>query len=386
MPFLDELLALNPDPTNPARVSVLARIPGVAGTPDDFRAFLETFSNCLQPPHVEFFAGLSSIELRMRQEILGRAGQVAFGGAVTLDTVATSLLTEKNNRDAAVGPLVSGVLSKVLTQIENEKMYPPALPRARAVTLTGLVPNDDFRSKLIQKAKTWKDAQVPWTHGEFTHRIQWCAAMLGLPAQNRWGIHFIEMGVHVDAAPFNNGGGPQRYGLWDALVDRNPSGDETTTPYLTNAADDFRSPENLQGWLLKDKRRLPGSPYRLLATFLFARATRRAVPTKTYRYTDQAFPVDDAAWNAWSRVLFKNRSIDPLSPNPLSPAEKAQLARAWFRLRQLDGGGRPANPIMQIEPEDVNNNVPLDAAGFPIAPELSTAYLDLGLNMDGSEV
>jgi len=382
MPFLNEILALDVAPANiqfvppgiaPTR-SVSDRITTLAGASDAYKAFLEAFSSFLQPPHTLFVAGLSSIELRMRQEVLSRAGRAAFGDLVTLDAIEGALLEIKSDRSDETGRLVNGLLSKVLTGIENAFMFPPGADRARAVTLTGFVDPADFRTKLIKAGRTWKDPSVPWQHGEFTHRLQWCAGMLALPGPIPWRQYFIETGQYADDAPF---GAVMINGLWDALADRNQFEGVYNTPYLTMTADDFRSPENLHAWLV-DKYLDPDWDHiRLLSTFIFARQTRREIDKNNgiaYAYATTDFPPARRTWDAWSRVLFNNRN-----EGALSPAEKAVLARAWYRLTKLVGGD-PVNAILEISPDDVA----IPAPGIYVPDRLLLAHLDLELNGDGS--
>jgi len=89
----------------------------------------------------------------------------------------------------------NGVLQKVLQQKEDRHGFNNAtlqkdgeeekrqLPVAQVVkpgktpTLTGFVQPSDFGTELLQQMRHWKDPGARYSHGEFTHRLQWWIIM-----------------------------------------------------------------------------------------------------------------------------------------------------------------------------------------------------------------
>jgi Family of unknown function (DUF5636) len=359
MAFLDETLALAaPPPAGQAFVpglnptaSVIDRIPQLARAPDAFTQFLEQLSAFLQPAFPldwdsDFGKGLIYLETQLRETALRRSRQL-LGREMPLDELATALDPNGATRDQGVKQVVGGLLSGVLTDIENDYLALPGGARSRAITLNGFVDPTDFRTRLIKLGRTWKDVSVPWTHGEFTHRIQWCAAMAFFrnPA---WSANYMLTGAYEDAEAFGFDAAKDEwptFGLWDAIVDRNPFRGGFQVPYLSAGQFDFRSPENLQGWIETAKQ--PLSPIRLLATFIVARADKRFGQKRSrVPAISTALPTWDQ-WKVWCRRLLGN----DVDLEQLPPERKGVLGRAWVRLTLLDAKG-PINPILVIEPED----------------------------------
>ncbi|MFN0085728.1 MAG: LirA/MavJ family T4SS effector [Blastocatellia bacterium] len=369
---------------------VVDRIPGlVAERGTDFGAFLNRFSKFLLD-ETAVKQGLEKINLKMLALVAGRQAQfnrdnpdfpVPPDEMVTPENLATTLAQLKIYRGDLDG-FMDHVLSDVLTEIENDHGFGVPGTRKRAVTLSGLVGNDLFRGELIGKGLTWKDPSVNPTHGEFTHRLQWCAGMLELTAavpKEYWLEAFKKIGGFVDQDNFIDPWNGIGFGLWDALVDRNPFGvvyNKKFTPYDTQTAADLRSPENLQAWLVKADHLQPASSIRILATFIKARQEKR-VKFGGAEYLSASMSLPGTAgskkkWESWAHVLFPDKNFTFL--DELSANEKATIARAWYRLSQLEKG-QPRNPIMVILNIDKAANAD---------PALKAAYQSLGLNDDGS--
>jgi len=383
MTFLDETLALAAPPIAAdfdaglaPTATVLQRIPDLAGSQDSFKQFLEGLSTFLQPGFVgddlqwtsDFGKGLVAVETELRAAAIIQSTSV-FGKPMTLDELAAAL-EGTQPRDANIKRAVGGLLSGVLTKIENTFMRAPGIrARTRATTLTGFVKPSDFRTELIKRGRTWKDSSVPWTHGEFTHRIQWCAAM-AVVNNPTWGIDYLMIGQYEDAQGFGFGGDPKNwlvFGLWDAIVDRNPYEEAYQVPYLSASKYDFRGPENLQRWLLTDENLAAGSRVRLMASFLRSRAVKRNANPPT---VSTVLP-NPAQWDVWCRRLFGNN----VKRADLSVEQKGVLARAWIRLTRLDNGGQPINPILVIEPADS------EAPRVQPSYALKVAYKSVGLTL-----
>jgi hypothetical protein len=384
MTFLDETLALAVPPPVPdfdaalaPTTTVVQRIPNLGASAAAFKAFLEGLSTFLQPAFTgdnlqwtsDFGKGLVELEKEIRAAALIQSSAV-FGKPMTLEALAKAL-GEAPPRNAMTKKAVSGLLSGVLTKIENTYMRAPSVRgRTRATTLTGFVKPGDFRTQLIGRRRTWKDSSVPPTHGEFTHRIQWCAAM-ALAKSGTWSINYLMTGQYEDEQAF--GFEPDRknwltFGLWDAIVDRNPFESDFQVPYLSAGKYDFRGPENLQIWLVTtDANRAVASPVRLLATFLSARAEKRLDKPPTV----SAAAPNRAEWNVWCRRLLGN----DVKLDDLSVEQKGVLARAWIRLTTLDKDQQPINPILVIEPQDE------EAPRVHPSYRLKVAYQSLGLTL-----
>ncbi|MEW6346468.1 MAG: LirA/MavJ family T4SS effector [Paraburkholderia sp.] len=174
---------------------------------------------------------------------------------------------------------LQGLLTTVLSQVEFANNFvlgvrAPNKP-VRAVTLTGLVPADEFR-QIIEKRQPFKDPTVSYGHGEFSHRIQWYCVMkqTGFGKGTSWTDFYSWVGTQKHDEPKTADGPPawDSLGLWDALVDRAGANDQSTaTPYKTASLDDFRSPENLHASITKNfTASLP-----LLSAFLDAREKKR---------------------------------------------------------------------------------------------------------------
>lgn len=357
--------------------SVITRIPGLAAEgPTAFGTFLNAMSAFLLDP-VRVRRGLALLNDRMWM----LADREARPG-LTRERLLSALAQRRPDRDDDMRVAADSLLSRVLTEVENEHGFEVEAPRRRAVTLSDLVLNDPFREDLITKGRTWKDPSVNPTHGEFTHRLQWCAAMLAEPdmvGALGWLTCFVRIGTYTDRDPVDG----QRFGLWDALVDRNSytPGAAGPTPYNSRNELDLRSPENLQAWLLALDKRMEGSDIRFLATFIQARDEKRREEERTgvpYMPPDRIVPggvpllppgrLRLSTWDQWSRVLFQNRTSIQLST-----VEKAVLARAWFRLTTLQDGS-PLYPIMVVDGVDQPPRT---------GPDLVDAYRSLGLNDDG---
>lgn len=373
MDFLDDVSGDTP--------SVVTRIPGlIAQRGTAFGDFLNNFSRFLLDP-VRVRAGLRAINAAMWNKAqLNRA--LAPMANLTEDSLAIALADRNDNR-GGLAPIARRLLSVVLTDIENAHGFDVPAPRHRAVTLSDLVDNDMFRDELISPSRTWKDPSVPTSHGEFTHRLQWCAAMLEMGAGVDWFTFYGQCGGWADDDLLRGG----RFGLWDALVDRNIQGSKgSPTPYDSRGADDLRSPENMQAWLLVQANREPRSDIRLLASFIHGRNEKRKQEDRDdVPYIPLSTPTNGAVvplplgtfrqntWDKWSRMLFQGRHTIQLSA-----AEKGVLARAWYRLIELTFGDRLRYPIIEVRAADVA----IPAVAPPT--DLSAAYVSLGLDANGN--
>lgn len=113
---------------------------------------------------------------------------------------------------------LQGLLTTVLSQVEFANNFvlgvrAPNKP-VRAVTLTGLVPADEFR-QIIEKRQPFKDPTVSYGHGEFSHRIQWYCVMkqTGFGKGTSWTDFYSWVGTQKHDEPKTADGPP----AWDSL-------------------------------------------------------------------------------------------------------------------------------------------------------------------------
>ncbi len=156
----------------------------------------------------------------------------------------------------------------------------PAAGNPRVPTYHGFVQPAAFMLQL-ERQTHWKDPGAQMIHGEFTHRLQWYAAIRHAPCDKAAAKVFRAIGKFK--TPYDRGGrqGPPNLYLWDALCDRTNAKDVSFDDHLFRTHDagdrglDFRSPENLNWYLMHEAR----DPHRwpLLKTFLIARYNKRRV-------------------------------------------------------------------------------------------------------------
>lgn len=218
---------------------------------------------------------LKALEDAMEFEINKRLAEQSKGKLT--DVTKSALVTAFAGRTKAQ-PIVGGsklapeyrkILSTVLQK--NEQSYSFSFN-----TFLGYVPEAKFREQL-QNGAQFKDPTVPGVHGEFTHRIQWymitaSGGGLTMPADGWLNFYKWVGGVEHTKAATDDKPKWKVLGLWDALFDRNPKkGDNANGPYNTQSKKDFRSPENLNLYLLEGK--LSTCP--LLLAFLQGRFEKR---------------------------------------------------------------------------------------------------------------
>jgi hypothetical protein len=136
-----------------------------------------------------------------------------------------------------------------------------------------VVAADKFREQIKAGRPAAKDPYVDVGHGEYTHRLQWCAVMAASDACDlRLKNHVITVyrAVGKYAAPKGKYYG-FRWGLWDALCDRD-GGTVDLIPFKAEGNTDFRCPNCLNGWLRGNGA---GSGLPLLQAFLVGRLAKR---------------------------------------------------------------------------------------------------------------
>jgi len=169
-------------------------------------------------------------------------------------------------------PAFSKLLTDELSQIEQDAGFTMAEdedghPKAAMILPLGAVP---FRT-LLENKRTFKDPTIGPDHGEYTHRLQWALIILGKIIPNPAATY--EMIGKVPWPVSAN------FGLWDALVDRQPPGAPNLPqpfPFYKRDALDFRTPEALLTWLCLPPQQ---EAYPLVAGFLKGRKEKRAYVT-----------------------------------------------------------------------------------------------------------
>ncbi|MFX1675678.1 hypothetical protein PWR63_26055 [Paraburkholderia sp. A2WS-5] len=160
--------------------------------------------------------------------------------------------------------------SKLLTASldEFERAHGFVVVGDRLPNYAGFVYGNVFKESLALK-QHWKDVGAGEKHGEYSHRLQWyilirAGAFKTVPVNQ-------EATVFASIAPWQKG----KTNLWTFLLDQ-----LTTDPSIGNDKLDFRSPENLNMWLVGD-----ASPEfcPVLRAFLRARMAKRE---STYNMRD----------------------------------------------------------------------------------------------------
>ena len=182
------------------------------------------------------------------------------------------------------------LLAAVLSEMERRRGFTVVNvdsaehgPLARVPLYTGFVQPPQFL-EMVRLGSHWKDPTVPGDHGEFTHRIQWYMLLTINSNESREtggqdivniyksiGKWFIPPSEHT---PDNDGKG--RYlSVWDCLFDRSRAGTgKLASYYETKSELDFRSPENLHLFLMKDET---AESYPLLCALVTGRHAKRVL-------------------------------------------------------------------------------------------------------------
>jgi hypothetical protein len=149
-------------------------------------------------------------------------------------------------------PAFSKLLTDELTQIEKDAgftMSDDEDGHPKALMIMPLSAKK-FR-ELIENKRSFKDPTIGADHGEYTHRVQWALIVLGKIVLEPVKVYSM---IGTVAWPKSD-----NFGLWDALVDRQPFG----------AA-------NLPTWLCLPEQQ---AAYPLVAGFLMNRKMKRAFVT-----------------------------------------------------------------------------------------------------------
>ena len=156
----------------------------------------------------------------------------------------------------------------------------------------GIVDPDLFRDQIRRGRPQGKDPFVDANHGEYTHRLQWYAVM---SPTSRVGllnpVVEVYQAVGHYAAPEGTYGKTFRWGLWDALCDRD-NGTAAVVPFKAVNDRDCRCPNCLHTFL-KDEGLHHGLP--LISAFLKGRFDKRTLQHKD--------PMDYAARKVFGRPL-----------------------------------------------------------------------------------
>jgi len=173
--------------------------------------------------------------------------------------------------------LLSAVLSRVeqhngFTIVEQETQEHKL---AIVPLVTGFIQPPDFL-KLVKAGVHWKDPGVPGDHGEYTHRIQW---FILLTSELRFDKSMLEIykGIgswYIQNDEIKDKNNEVRFlSVWDMLFDRSQAGQkQLQSYYVTHEETDFRSPENLNRYLIDPKNQ---DKYPLLSALLTGRHYKR---------------------------------------------------------------------------------------------------------------
>ena len=168
-------------------------------------------------------------------------------------------------RDAAYSKLLTEELGVIETQA-GFKLYQDDTGHQKAEMIMPLKA-EKFRAQL-RDARPFKDPTIGPDHGEYTHRVQWALIVIAGILQNPVVKVYQSIGEVSWTVTAN-------FGLWDALVDRQPVGAPGLPqpfPFYKSDEHDFRTPEALLTWLCQPQQQ---ASYPLIAGFLRARKEKR---------------------------------------------------------------------------------------------------------------
>jgi hypothetical protein len=279
--------------------------------------FPEIFKDPIQQPFLNdyvnigvFLSGLSSnqtnclakLETRMQDRMFKKHGyadsktgqqlidkrrgyyikeaQAQFGGSI--DRLKAKINEKPLKKDHAFSKLLTDELADKETKW-GFQLFIDNVGHPKAEMIMPLKA-DQFRTQL-QELRPFKDPTIGPDHGEYTHRLQWYliaeANVVAKPA---------DVYKHLGLVPWQGSvftkNGVTNFGLWDALVDRQPVGAPglpSPFPFYKNNNFDFRCPEALLTWLLQPQQL---QTYPLLSGFLGARKAKRAYVQNNTTYDD----------------------------------------------------------------------------------------------------
>lgn len=165
---------------------------------------------------------------------------------------------------------------------------------------------NQFRAQLAD-GRPFKDPTIGPDHGEYTHRLQWYAIAQAQVVADPADVYRRLGGVPWTHA-VNRQTNPENFGLWDALVDRQPPGAPglpSPFPFYKFSNLDFRCPEALLTWICQPFQQIR---YPLLGTFLRARKEKRQFVQDNQRG-------DNLLLESYMALKLFNRRWEALSPN-----------------------------------------------------------------------
>lgn len=170
-------------------------------------------------------------------------------------------------------PAFSKLLTSELTEIEHKAGFKLFMDENGHQKVEMIMPlkADRFRAQ-IKDGRQFKDPTIGADHGEYTHRLQWALIVLAGVVDDPVGVY-----KQIGKVAWTKDSG---FGLWDALVDRQPLGAPGLPqpfPFYKRNSHDFRTPEALLTWLCEPAQQ---GRYPLLAGFLKARKEKRAYVTQ----------------------------------------------------------------------------------------------------------
>lgn len=144
------------------------------------------------------------------------------------------------------------VVTRTLTTLEIDHGFQlsGSLLDPRVQYYLGAMEEDAFRRQIRDGRPPGKDPFVDPGHGEYTHRLQWCALMSpgGIGWSQQGKVVSVYRAIGNYAAPEGSYYGFQ-WGLWDALCDRD-NGTAAIIPFkAAGELLDFRCPNNLNTFI-----------------------------------------------------------------------------------------------------------------------------------------
>lgn len=207
----------------------------------------------------------------------------------------------------------SKLLTASLGQFEREHGF--LVAGDRLPNYAGFVYGNVFKESLTLK-QHWKDVGAGDTHGEYSHRLQWyivikAGAIVSSP-RNQEALVFQSM------ANFQRG----KTNLWTYLFDQLKN-----SPSIGGDKEDFRSPENLNLWLVgdQDPEFCP-----VLRAFLRARMAKRATDYRLDEYLQRKLKISREAIDAiMAEMVQDNMQKKNPSARILFPAGAKPKLSKW---------------------------------------------------------
>jgi len=219
-------------------------------------------------------SGLNVVEsalLMLENDMVSRIGKFYSKSQRAVDYFNSRY--DGNKKDVDYSRLLSGALN------DFEKNHGFLVTGDKVPNYVGFVFGNVFKEALRRKHH-WKDVGAGASHGEYTHRLQWYILIHANILQSV--ARYNEATLFQSIEPWQKG----ETNLWTFLFDLLADSESIAGDKL-----DFRSPENLNLWLVDDAR---DDFCPVLRSFLVARKKKREI-NNTIKYLAKKIRIDEKA-------------------------------------------------------------------------------------------